>query len=147
MPEKTNATAKEQLLKLEKLAKKVINKSLKNRTLDYTVQITTSSLETGVLKYAAQITAPADGVQPIIFVCNSYKELEESLKLAAQELNKTKVEVAFHENRINTFKTRIEQHESRIKVLNDPNYDPETDDIPLEEVTAENAPEEKDETV
>lgn len=140
-----NNSASTQLLKLEKLAKRVIRKSLKNNTLDYTVQITVSSLEPEHLKYAAQITAPADGVQPIIFICDSYKELEASLELASKELNKTKVEIAFHENRINTFTAKVEQHKERLVELNDPNYDPELDNIPMEKVNADNAPEVEDE--
>lgn len=103
-----------------------------------------SSLEPSILKYACQITSPASGVQPITFICNSFSELEASLELAAKELNPLKVELTFHENRINTFKNKIDQHQARVDQLNDPNYKPE-DDIPMEEVGAENVKETEDE--
>lgn len=138
MPQPNNSV-KEQLAKLEKLAARIIRKSLKDNTLDYTVQITMSSLEPGKLKYACQISSPANGVQPITFIFDSYKLLEESLKEAEKELNRPKVELAFHQNRVNTFKNKIEQHEARIKVLEDPNYKEEDDEenIPMEEIGAE----------
>ncbi len=132
-------TASEQLLKLEKIAKKLIRKSLKNNTLDYTLQITVSSLEPSKLKYAAQISSPEKGVQPITFVFDSYKTLEASLEEAVKELNPLKVEEAFHENRINTYKNKIAQHEERLVIIRDPdfkgdNVDDDGVEIPMEEV-------------
>ena len=134
-----NNSAREQLQQLEKLAKKIIRKSLKNNTLDYTVQITISSLEPGKLKYAAQISEPAKGVQPITFIFDDYKTLEASLQEAAKELNPVKVEEAFHENRINTYKNKIAQHEERLVIIRDPefkgdNVDEDGVEIPMEKV-------------
>lgn len=134
---KANNSAKEQLLTLEKLVNKVIRKSLKNNTLDYTVQITTSSLEPGEVKYAAMITSPAGGVQPITFVFDTYALLEGSLVEAAKELNPKKVEIAFHENRINSYKNKIVQHEERVANLKDPDFTDEIEDdedIEMEQV-------------
>ena len=90
----------------------------------------------GKLQYACQITAPANGVQPITFIFDDYKTLEASLKEAEKELNPRKVEVAFHENRINSYKNKIEQHEERVAKLNDPDYK-EVVDIPMEQVEVE----------
>lgn len=128
-----------QLLKLEKLAKKLIRKSLKNNTLDYTVQLTVSSLEPSKIKYAAQISSPEKGVQPITFVFDNYKTLEASLEEAIKELNPIKVEEAFHENRINTYKNKIQQHEARLTIIRGPefkgdNVDEDGAEIPMEEV-------------
>jgi poly-D-alanine transfer protein DltD len=128
-----------QLLKLEKLAKKLIRKSLKNNTLDYTVQLTVSSLEPSKIKYAAQISSPEKGVQPITFVFDSYKTLEASLEEAIKELNPIKVEEAFHENRINTYKNKIQQHEARLTIIRDPEFTGDEVDedgtvIPMEQV-------------
>lgn len=131
MPQPNNSV-KEQMLKLEKLVKKVIRKSLKDNTLDYTVQISTSNLEPGKVKYAAMISSPAKGVQPITFICDNYNDLEAQLKEAETGIDKKKVEITFHESRINTFKSRIAQHEERVKQLNDPDYE----DIEMEEVDA-----------
>jgi hypothetical protein len=117
------------LLKLEKLVKKVIRKSLKNNTLEYTVQISTSSLEPGKLKYAAHISSPAAGVQPVTMVFDTFALLEAALEESVKEFNPQKVELAFHESRINSYNNKVKQHEQRVKVLTDPNYDPETDSV------------------
>ena len=126
MPQQ-NSSAKEQLLKLEKLLKKIIRKSLKNNTLDYTAQITVSSLEPGKLKYAAHISSPSREVQDITYVYDNFSQLETMLEESLKSFNPQKVEVAFHESRINSYKAKILQHEARVKVLQDPNFDPETD--------------------
>jgi hypothetical protein len=133
MSEKKNANAREQLSKLEKTVKKILRKSLKNNTLDYTVQISISSLEPGNVKYSAFISSPNKDVQPIIFSYDNFEMLEAALLEAEKQYNPTTVEVAFHESRINTYKSKIEQHEERKKQLEDPEYK-EEDDIPMEEV-------------
>ncbi len=120
--------------KLEKLAKKVIRKSLKDNTLDYTIQFTMSSLEPGKVKYACQITSPSQGVQPITFIFESYKDLEASLMEAETQLNPKEVEKAFHQSRINTMKNSIQQHEARIVII-DSGEDEDDEDIPMEEVS------------
>lgn len=122
------------LRKLEKHAKKIIRKSLKDNTLDYTVQFSLSSMDPGNIKFACQITSPAQGIQPITYIFDSYKELEAALIESETELNPRKVEIAFHDNRINTYKNNIKQHEDRKAVLESPDYDPEEDGIPTEEV-------------
>lgn len=122
------------LLSLEKLANKVIRKSLKNNTLDYTIQFTMSSLEPGKVKYACQITSPAQGVQPITFIFDDYKTLESALKKAAKDLNPREVEIAFHDNRINTLRNKADQHQARKDQLEDPNYK-EEEEIPMEEIS------------
>lgn len=129
-----NNSAREQLLTLEKLAKKVIRKSLKDNTLDYTVQITVSSLEPGKLKYAAQISSPAKGVEPITYIFDNYDALEASLIKSATAINRTEVEKTFHQSRINTYKNKIQQHEARLTIISDPKYDPDNEDIEMEEV-------------
>lgn len=134
MPQRNN-NVREQLLKLEKHAKKILRKSLKDNTLDYTIQFSVSSMEPGKVKYATQISSPAKGVQPITFIFDTFEDLEASLKAAIDGIDRRKVERTFHEARIDTYKSKIEQHENRIKVLDDPDYDAELDDIPMEEVS------------
>lgn len=126
------STEKEMLRELEKLAKKVIRKSLKDNTLDYTAQFTVSSLEPGHVKYAVQISSPAAGVQPIYFVHDSFNDLKKALELAEKQLNRKEVEKVFHESRINTYKTRIQAHEQRIVDI-DKNEDDE-EEIEMERV-------------
>lgn len=134
MPQQNNSV-KEQLLTLEKLVKKILRKSLKDNTLDYTIQFTVSSLEPGKVKYAAQISAPAKGVQPITFIFSKFEDLEASLTEAITGIDRKKVELTFHESRIDTYKSKIAQHEDRVNKLNDPEYDETEDNIAMEEVS------------
>lgn len=131
MPKASN-NVKEQLQTLEKLVKKILRKSLKDNTLDYTVQFTTSNLEPGKIKYAAQISSPSKGVQPITFIFDTFETLKASLEEAEKEIDKKKVELIFHESRINSYKNKIKQHEERVVQLNDPEYKDE--EIEMEEV-------------
>ncbi len=125
-----------QLLTLEKLVKRIIRKSLKNNTLDYTVQFSVSNVDTpGKVKYAAMISSPATGVQPITFMADSYQELEETLKGAVDGINKKDVELTFHQSRINAYNARIKQHEERMAKLNDPDYDETEEEIEMEQVS------------
>ena len=135
MPNKDNSV-KEQLLTLEKLVKKVIRKSLKDNTLDYSIQFSVSNLEEpGKIKYAAMISSPAKGVQPITFMFDNYNDLEASLKLAEKAIDRKAVEITFHESRINSYKSRIAQHEDRMEKLNDPDYDENEELIEMEMVS------------
>lgn len=134
--QKLNNSAKEQLLELEKLVKKLIRKSLKDNTLDYTVQFSVSNVDApGEVKYAAMVSSPAKGVQPITFMAKSYKDLEAMLQEGIKGINKKEVELTFHESRINSYKSRIAQHEERIKKLNDPEYNEEDEEIEMEMVS------------
>ena len=114
---KQNNSVKESLLELEKLVRKVIRKSLKDNLLDYTCQFTVSSLEPSKVKYATQISSPANGVQPITFIFDSFADLKNSLMEAETEIDGEKVELIFHQSRINTYKNKIESHEARMKAI------------------------------
>lgn len=111
---KEKMTAREQLLELERLVKKIMRKSLKDNTLDFTCQITISNLDEGKVKYAAQISSPAKGVQPITFVFDSFNDLKNALESSEKELNKKEIEKVFHQSRINTYKSKIAAHEARL---------------------------------
>lgn len=124
---------KENLHELAKLIKKVIRKSLKDNTLDWTVQKTISSLEPDKVKFAAQISSPNVGVQPIIYVFDNFNDLKHALIESETEINKESIELVFHQSRINTYKNKIEAHEARIKAIENGETD-EADDIELEEV-------------
>lgn len=128
MPKGTN---KENLLELEKLVKKILRKSLKDNTLDYTVQYSISSVNPGEVKYAAQITAPKDGVQPITFIFDSYNDLKNALTEAVDEIDAEKVELIFHRSRINSYKSKIASHEKRMDQIEKGET---VDEVPMEEV-------------
>ncbi len=123
-----------QLQTLEKLVKRIIRKSLKNNTLDYTVQISISSPDPGDVKYSAMISSPASGVQPILLSYDSYDLLLAALKEAEKEYNPRSIEIAYHDNRINTFEHKAAQHKARKEKLEDPEYDEDAESIELEEV-------------
>lgn len=133
MPKETK-TASAELRELEKLVKKIIRKSLKDNTLDYTVQATISNLEPGEIKYAAMISSPAKGVQPITFVFDTFEQLKAALVESETAIDKQKVEVTFHQSRINSYKNRIEAHEARIKQIESGEADEDEEAIELEEV-------------
>lgn len=120
---------------LEKHVKKILRKSLKNNTLDYTVQFSVSNVDTpGEVKYATMISSPANGVQPITFMAKSFDELEATLKGAIDGINRKDVELTFHQSRINTYNARIKQHEERMAKLNDPDYDEKEEEIEMEKI-------------
>lgn len=127
MPQPNNSV-KPQLLELEKLVKRVIRKSLKDNTLDYTVQFTISNLEPGVVKYAAQISSPANGVQPITYIFDSFADLKNSLIESETEIDRQKVELTFHNSRINTYKNKITAHETRIAEIESGEKEQEAED-------------------
>lgn len=123
---------REQLVELEKQVKKVIRKSLKDNTLDYTVQMSISSLEPNKVKYAALISSPAKGVQPITFVFDTFENLKSALILAETEIDRDKVEIAFHQDRITSYENKIQQHKERIVIIE--SGEKEDEDIEMEEV-------------
>lgn len=126
-------TTRDQLVELEKLVKKIIRKSLKDNTLDYTVQVSISSLEPAKVKYAALISSPAKGVQPITFVFDKFEDLKNTLVAAETEINRDQVEIAFHQDRITSYENKIQQHKERIVIIESGEKD-EDDDIEMEEV-------------
>lgn len=145
MPQQNNS-ASEQLLKLEKLVKRLIRKSLKDNTLDYQIQISVGNMgEPGKIKYDAMISSPAKGVQPITFSYTNYKDIEAALTAGIEGIDRKAVELTFHEARINAYTSRIEQHKARMEKLNDPDYDEEAELIELEQMDAVKE-EPKDET-
>lgn len=134
---KANNIEKEMLRELEKLVKRVIRKNLKDNTLDYTVQFTVSNLEPSQVKYAAQISSPAKGVQPITFVFDKFEDLKNSLAQAEKELNRDQVELVFHQNRINTLEQKVKAHKERMDQIakGETEEDPDEDvEIPMEQV-------------
>lgn len=127
---KTNTT--DDLLKLERAVRKVINKALKDRTLDYSVQFSVSSLEPKKVKYAFMINGTKNEVR---IEPQSFDSFEKTLAVAEEMLksyNPIELEKTFHISRINTHKNTIAQHEARLKQLENPETADE--DIEMEQV-------------
>lgn len=130
MAKKTNT---ESIVELEKLVKKVIRLAFKDNTLDYTVQIASTSLEPGVVKYGFMINGLKKEIQPIAMSFDTYAECVAVLEALLEEVDYEKLERLFHEGRINVYKNAISSHEERLKDI-DENGIEEDDGIEMERV-------------
>lgn len=122
------------MLKLEKTVRKIINKSLKDRTLDYTVQFSVSSLEPKKVKYAFMIQGTKNEVR---IEPQSFDSFATTLAVAegmVNTVNPVEAEKTFHTSRINTYKNAIAQHEDRMKWLEEHPEGDEDDGIVMEKV-------------
>lgn len=130
MPQKST---KENILELEKLVKKVIRLSFKDNTLDYTVQIATTSLEPGKVKYGFMINGLKKEIQPIAMSYYSFNECKAVLEGLLEEINPEELEKSFHQGRINVYKNAISSHEDRLKQIEEHGIE-EDDGIEMERV-------------
>lgn len=95
-----------------------IVKNLKNNQIDWTVQVSESSLRPASIAYSAQIEAPAAGLQPLTWVKDSPTELLEALKDAAENgVDALKVEKAWHEAEIKRAEQLIKAHKLKLDEL------------------------------
>ena len=95
-----------------------IVKNLKNNQIDWTVQVSESSLRPESIAYSAQIEAPAAGLQPLTWVKDSPSELLEALRDAASNgVNALKVEKAWHEAEIKRAEQLIKAHRLKLDEL------------------------------
>lgn len=132
---KKDFNTNESLHELEKIVKKIIRNGLKDNTLNYTVQFSRSNLEPGVTKYAVGIDSPRAGVQPITFSYDNYEILKQVLEGSVETIDRKAIEIAFHEDRINSYENRILAHKERKLLLESGEVELEEDDgIELEEV-------------
>jgi hypothetical protein len=123
----------ENVLELEKIIKKVIRKSFKDNTLDYTCQISVSSLEPGKVKYGFMINGLKKEIQPIAMSYYSYNEAKTVLEGLLVEINHEDVEKMFHQGRINVYTNAIKSHEERLAHIEEHGLE-EDDGIEMEEV-------------
>lgn len=103
-----------------KRAVRSINKIIKNlgrQDLDFTVQLSVSSIHPESVKYCAQIEAPANGLAPITWVTDSYEELEKALKKAERNLDQKAVEKAFLASQIKAAEEKQKFFEEKLKEL------------------------------
>lgn len=105
------------LLSLEKIVKKIIKNKFRDSTLDYTVQISISSIEPSTVKYSALISSPSRNVQEIPFVFKSYKELEYALQSALDTFKYEDIEKAEVESRINVYKQKTKELEQYLDMI------------------------------
>lgn len=92
-----------------KSARTLINriiKNLKRNDLEWTVQASISSVHPDKVVYCAQIEAPANGLAPLTWICNSKEELIEKLTLSEKGLDQKAVEKAYLEAEIKRAKEK-----------------------------------------
>lgn len=126
-------TVAESVLQLEKLVRKVIRVAFKDNTLDYTVQISTSSLEPGKVKYGFMINGLKKEIQPIAMSYYSYADCKAVLEGLLLEVNPVEVEKMFHQGRINVYNHAISSHQERLEEIEKNGLEPD-DGIQMEEV-------------
>ena len=130
---KKEKTVAQSILELEKLVRKIIRLSFKDNTLDYTVQISATSLEPGKVKYGFMINGLKKEIQPIAMSYYSFGECKAVLEGMLKEIDTLKVEKMFHRGRINVYNNAISSHQERLDYLDEHGLE-ENDDIEMEEV-------------
>jgi len=129
---KTNT---ENVQELEKLVRKVIRLAFKDNTLDYTVQIATTSLEPGKVKYGFMINGLKKEIQPIAMSFYTFAECKEVLEGLLKTVDQVELEKMFHQGRINVYESAISSHKDRLKQIEDnPDEAKEDSEIAMEEV-------------
>lgn len=129
---KTNT---ENVQELEKLVRKVIRLAFKDNTLDYTVQIATTSLEPGKVKYGFMINGLKKEIQPIAMSFYSFAECKEVLEGLLKTVDQVELEKMFHQGRINVYESAISSHKDRLKQIEEnPDEAKEDSEIAMEEV-------------
>lgn len=126
-------TPTESVLELEKLVRKVIRLAFKDNTLDYTINISATSLEPEKVKYGFMINGLKKEIQPIAMSYYTYAECKAVLEGLLKEVNPIEVEKMFHQGRINVYNNAISSHKERLEEI-EKNGVEEDDGIVMEEV-------------
>lgn len=103
--------------KLKSIRNKInrIVKQLGRNDLDWTVQISINSTRPDRINYCAQIEAPANGLQPITWVCESWEDLDKKITLATKGLDQKAVDKAWHESEIARAEALIKYHKEALE--------------------------------
>lgn len=106
-----------------------LKKKLNRADIDYSVQASVSSTDPKVVRYAAQLTAPANGLAPITFIALTADELVDKIKLATEAIDYNEVEKAYHQAQIEACERTILGHKDRMaEIEKEQNGDDEEDD-------------------
>ena len=125
------------ILAAEKIIKKIIKNVFRNSQLDYTVQVSTSSVEPGKVKYSALITSPSRHVQEIPFRFNSFDELKAALETALKEFKYEDIEKAEVQSRITVYENKAQQLKDYLDAIEERGLDDNGFLNELEEISAE----------
>lgn len=107
-----NKDFKQAVLTVNKIIKK-----MGRADIDYTIQISTSSIHPNKLAYCCQIEAPANGLAPLTWVKNSWKELLDALKEAEKDLDQEAVEKAYYASEIKRAEEKKKFFEEKLMEL------------------------------
>ena len=105
-----------ELKKIEKAFVKLRN-NMRRADIDYTVQVSISSTDPGTVVYAAQMTAPANGLAPVRMLASSAEELITKLKVAAKNIDERAIEIAYHKAQMEACDRTKLGHQERIAEL------------------------------
>lgn len=103
-----------------KSARTYINKIIKNfkrNDLDWTAQLSISSVHPDKISYCVQIEAPANGLAPVTFVKDSWEELEEALKQAEKNLDTEAIEKAYYASEVKRAEEKKKFFEEKLMEL------------------------------
>ena len=131
-----------ELKKIEKVVLKLRNK-MKRADIDYTVQLSRNSADPGKIRYAVSMTAPANGLAPVVFIADTSEELIRQVKESAKNIDYAAIEIAYHEAQIKSCERTIIGHQERIEAIKNG----EAEEIFYDEVDVnEDAPAEQQES-
>lgn len=105
-----------------KKARNLVNKIVKKlgrADLEYTIQASISSIHPDKVVYCAQIEAPANGLAPLTWICDSKEELIKKLTLSEKGLDQKAIEKAYIEAEIKRAKEKQEFFEEKLLELSE----------------------------
>jgi hypothetical protein len=110
----------QELRKVEKAMVKLRNKA-KRADLNYTVQVSINSTDPTKMAYAAQMTAPAEGLAPVTFISyESFDDLLSKIKTATKGIDFEEIEKAYHAAQIEACERTIAFHKDRVARIDNP---------------------------
>lgn len=107
-----NKDFKQAILLINKIIKKI-----GRADIDWTIQVSTSSIHPERLVYCAQIESPANGLAPLTWVKNNWKELVEALEQAEKDLDQETVEKAYYASEIKRAEEKKKFFEEKLMEL------------------------------
>lgn len=135
---KEKLTQAQQVQELERIMHKVLRKAFKDSTLDYTVQVASTSIQPGKVKYGFMINGLKKEIAPIAMSYDTFEECKIALSALLDGVNPVELEKSFHQGRINVYKNAIKSHEERLEdIEKDPEGAAEDAAIPMEEVSTD----------
>lgn len=103
-----------QLKSARNLANKIVQ-NLGRNDLDWTVQVSINSTRPNIINYCCQIEAPANGLEPVTWVCSSWEELLSKLEAATKVLDQGAVRDAWHKAEIARAEALIKYHQKELE--------------------------------